>query len=171
MTECLKASILSSTPQLRLKIVQLFFPSSEHRSVRLSWEHELKGKYHSTTDLLIILNGFGCFAYVELGTDLLVWLNPNQSNRGSAVQWHFPIWRVISSLRHIGRCEQLGTYLEHIRYSKHGPLIDPDVVSRAKRDWLSSHSEAEEAQTMLNLLLALWRTLKGWNYIVRTNNT
>ena len=38
-----------------------------------------------TADLLFDLFGFSCFTYVELATDLLVWLDPNQSNRRSAV--------------------------------------------------------------------------------------
>ena len=45
-----------------------------------------KGKYHSMTDLLFDWLGFSCFAYVELDRALQVWSNPNQSNRGSAVQ-------------------------------------------------------------------------------------
>ena len=35
--------------------------------------------------------GFRCFAYVELARGLQVWLNPNQSNRRSAVQCYFPL--------------------------------------------------------------------------------
>ena len=41
------------------------------------------------------LFGFSCFDYVELETYLLVWLNPNQSNRMSAVQWYFPLWSTL----------------------------------------------------------------------------
>ena len=44
-----------------------------------------KGKYHYMADLLFISYGLSCFALVELATDLLVWLNPNQSNRRSAI--------------------------------------------------------------------------------------
>ena len=40
-----------------------------------------KGKYHDKADLF----AFSCFALVELSTDLLVWSNPNQLNRRSAV--------------------------------------------------------------------------------------
>ena len=36
-------------------------------------------------DILFILFGFSCFAYIELASALLVWLNPNQSNRRSVV--------------------------------------------------------------------------------------
>ena len=32
-------------------------------------------------DLRFIFFGFGCFAFVEIATVLLVWSNPNQSNR------------------------------------------------------------------------------------------
>ena len=39
-------------------------------------------------DFLFQLFWFSCFAYVELTTDLLVWLNQNQSNRKSAVLWY-----------------------------------------------------------------------------------
>ena len=53
-------------------------------------EHWLKGKYNCMADLLFILFGFSCFAYVEWTTILLVWSNPNQSSRSSGVQWYFP---------------------------------------------------------------------------------
>ena len=53
-------------------------------------EHQLKGKYHCMADLLFILFIFSCFSYVEMASALLVWLNPNQSNRRSAEQWSFP---------------------------------------------------------------------------------
>ena len=43
------------------------------------------GKYHYMVDLLFVLFGCSCFAYAELVTCFLVWLNPNQSNRRSAV--------------------------------------------------------------------------------------
>ena len=36
-------------------------------------------------DLLFVLFGFSYFAFAELVTDLLVWLNPNQSNRRYSV--------------------------------------------------------------------------------------
>ena len=49
-----------------------------------------KGKYHCTTDLLFDWFGFSCFVELKLQTDLLVWPNPNRSNRRSAVQWYFP---------------------------------------------------------------------------------
>ena len=51
-----------------------------------------KGKYHFTSaDLLFYLFRFSCFAYVKLTTDLLVWLNPNQSIRRLSLQWYFPL--------------------------------------------------------------------------------
>ena len=40
-------------------------------------------------DLLFYLFEFSCFDYVEFETDLLVWSNPNQSYRRSAIQWYF----------------------------------------------------------------------------------
>ena len=40
-----------------------------------------KGKYQCTAGLM-----FNLLTYNELTTDLLVWSNPNQSNRRSAVQ-------------------------------------------------------------------------------------
>ena len=52
---------------------------------------ENKGKHHCTSDLLFVLIGLDGFAYAQLVTYLLVWLNPNQSNRRSAVHWHFPL--------------------------------------------------------------------------------
>ena len=51
-----------------------------------------KGKYHCMVDLLCILFGLTCFAYVELATALLVWSIPNQSNMRSAVQLSSPLW-------------------------------------------------------------------------------
>ena len=50
------------------------------------------------SDVLYILFGFSYFAYVEWSTVLLVWSNPNQANRKSAVQWYFPQWWVFSVL-------------------------------------------------------------------------
>ena len=52
-----------------------------------------KGKYHCMAVLLFVLFGFRCFAYAEFVTYLIVWLNPNQSNRRLAVQWCFPYRR------------------------------------------------------------------------------
>ena len=53
-------------------------------------------KYHCAADHLFILFRFRYFAYVELASALLVWSNPNQSNRKSAVQWYFPLKSVFS---------------------------------------------------------------------------
>ena len=39
-----------------------------------------------TADLLFIFLGFSCFADVDLEKVLLVWSNPNHSNRRSAAQ-------------------------------------------------------------------------------------
>ena len=44
------------------------------------------GKYDCTADLLFVLFGLSSFAIVELATAFLVWSNPNQSNRRSAMQ-------------------------------------------------------------------------------------
>ena len=60
----------------------------------LGREHSLKGKYHLSANLLFIGFVFNCFARASL-----VWLNPNQSNRRSAVQWYFPLWWVTSGCR------------------------------------------------------------------------
>ena len=49
-----------------------------------------EGNYHCTANLLLYLFIFSCFAHVTLITCLLVWLNPSQSNRRSAIQWYFP---------------------------------------------------------------------------------
>ena len=43
-----------------------------------------KEKYHCRANLLFILCGFSCFAYVEWKTALLVWSNTNQSYKRSA---------------------------------------------------------------------------------------
>ena len=50
-----------------------------------------KGKYHCMDNLLFVLFGFSCFAHDESVTYLLVWLNPNQSNKRSAVQCYFQL--------------------------------------------------------------------------------
>ena len=39
----------------------------------------------SIADLMLVLFEFSCFAYADFVTYLLAWLNPNQSNRRSAV--------------------------------------------------------------------------------------
>ena len=44
-----------------------------------------EGKYHCMADFLFIFFAFGCFAFVELATYLLVCIKPNQSNRRSAI--------------------------------------------------------------------------------------
>ena len=49
-----------------------------------------KGKHHCMADLLFNWLGFSCFACVELDRYLQLWLNPNQSNRRSAIQLYFP---------------------------------------------------------------------------------
>ena len=49
-----------------------------------------------TEQLTSCLFWFSCFAYVKLASALLVWLNPNQSNRRSAKQWYFPLRWVFS---------------------------------------------------------------------------
>ena len=60
-------------------------------ALHLMWmitEYSLcKRTYHCSAYLLLYQLGFTCFAYVELATDLLVWSNPSQSNRRSAIQW------------------------------------------------------------------------------------
>ena len=43
-----------------------------------------------TADLLLILFGFSCLAYVELATALLFCTNPSQSHWRLVVQWYFP---------------------------------------------------------------------------------
>ena len=45
-----------------------------------------KGKYHCMADLLFDWFGFSCFVELKLSTDLLIWPNPNRSNRRSAIQ-------------------------------------------------------------------------------------
>ena len=70
----------------------------------LGREHSLKGKYHLSANLLFIGFVFNCFARASL-----VWLNPNQSNRRSAVQWYFPLWWVLSGL---------GVHSGHHQYRK-----------------------------------------------------
>ena len=46
-------------------------------------------------DLLFIMFGFSCFAYVELTSALLVWTNPNKSNRKSAVPMVSVLWLML----------------------------------------------------------------------------
>ena len=46
---------------------------------------KLKGKYHCTANLLFILFVFSCIGYIELATKFIVWSNPNQTNKRSAM--------------------------------------------------------------------------------------
>ena len=52
-----------------------------------------KWKYYCMA-YLFDLFGVSCFAYVKWTTVLLVWLNPNQSNRRSAAQRFFPYGKI-----------------------------------------------------------------------------
>ena len=79
----------------RLVIKTKFATSKNH----IQWNNfsesrgfHFKGKYHCTDDLLFNLFGFGCFAYAELATHLLVWSNPNQSNRRLTIQGYAILW-------------------------------------------------------------------------------
>ena len=47
-----------------------------------------------TTDLLYYLSGLSCFTNIELVTNLLVFSNPNQSNRRSAVLQRYSPYEV-----------------------------------------------------------------------------
>ena len=71
-----------------------------------------KGKHHCMANLLFNWIGFSCFACVELDRDLQLWLNPNQSNRRSAIQFYFQLTKYVSllwnSLRDL-RCCMLQT--------------------------------------------------------------
>ena len=71
-----------------------------------------KGKHHCMADLLFNWLGFSCFACVELDRYLQLWLNPNQSNRRSAIQFYFQLTKYVSllwnSLRDL-RCCMLQT--------------------------------------------------------------
>ena len=53
-----------------------------------------QGKYHFTSDLLFILFTFSYIADGKLKIALIVWSNPNKSNRRSAVHWNIPLWWV-----------------------------------------------------------------------------
>ena len=50
-----------------------------------------KGKYHWTADLLFDRLGFGQTSKSVYSFNSTKQLNPNQSNRRSAVQWYFPL--------------------------------------------------------------------------------
>ena len=50
-----------------------------------------KGKYHCTADLLFDWLGFGQTSKSDNSFNSTKQLNPNQSNRRSAVQWYFPL--------------------------------------------------------------------------------
>ena len=56
------------------KLVEL-----ETRRIAENAHHRME--YHCTSDVLFYLFTFGWLAYFELATDLLVWSNPNKSNR------------------------------------------------------------------------------------------
>ena len=51
-----------------------------------------KGKYHCLADLLFDRLGFGQTSKSVYSFNSTKQLNPNQSNRRSAVQWYFPLW-------------------------------------------------------------------------------
>ena len=85
--------------QIETNVLKLSPWTQRHRVVRaISWRHRSDrplgqrtvtlGKYPCMADLEFILFGFCCFAYVELETVLLVWSNPKQSNRMSALHWY-----------------------------------------------------------------------------------
>ena len=50
-----------------------------------------KGKYHCTADLLFDQLGFGQSSKSVYSFNSTKQLNPNQSNRRSAIQWYFPL--------------------------------------------------------------------------------
>ena len=55
-----------------------------------------KGKYHYMADLLFDLFGLSCSTYFKGTMDILVCLNPNQSDRRSAVQCYFSFMKYVS---------------------------------------------------------------------------
>ena len=63
---------------------------------RLPWSENTnllcKGKYHWTAGLLFDQLGFGQTSKSVYSFNSTKQLNPNQSNRRSAVQWYFPLW-------------------------------------------------------------------------------
>ena len=75
----------SLTPLAAWRLTNLKFIRDQY----YTREHYFKRKYHWMADLLFILFGYSCFAYVEWTTILLVWSNPNQSKSKSAVQLVF----------------------------------------------------------------------------------
>ena len=81
-----------STGPLMMEATNLPFKTSIDTSVR---EHKLiyctRGSIPEWLTSCFTCFGFSCFAHVELTTYLLVWSNPNQSDRGSAIQWYFPL--------------------------------------------------------------------------------
>ena len=50
-----------------------------------------KGKYHCTADLVLDRLGFGQTSKSVYSFNSTKQLNPNQSNRRSAIQWYFPL--------------------------------------------------------------------------------
>ena len=52
--------------------------------------------------VMLILFAISCLLLMlNKQTVLLVWSNPNQSNRRSAVQWNFPLWWAFSASKHV----------------------------------------------------------------------
>ena len=76
-----------STGPLMMEATNLPFKTSIDTSVR---EHKLtyctRGSIPEWLTSCFTCFGFSCFAHVELTTYLLVWSNPNQSDRWSAIQ-------------------------------------------------------------------------------------
>ena len=99
----------------------------------------------SITDLLLHLFRFSCFVFVELTLDLLVSLNPNRSNRRSALQRYFPFqskWVFSAFILVLGRT--IYNLLNLIRNSLH---FWNDKVSKMFSAYLRHNESAKYAMT------------------------
>ena len=85
------------------------------RSERASENTHLlcKGKYHCTADLLFDRLGFGQRSKSVYSFNSTKQLNPNQSNRRSAIQWYFPYEVSECSLLNQNAC-QVGNIFENL---------------------------------------------------------
>ena len=88
-----KGRVYKSLPMILNPTIEGSNPGwAEPEVTQLLW----KGKYHCTAVYLFYFFGFSFFAYVEWTMDLLVWSNPNLSNRRSAVQCDTSLYKVFS---------------------------------------------------------------------------
>ena len=121
-----------------------------------------KGKYHCTADLLFDRLGFGQTSKSVYSFNSTKQLNPNQSNRRSAVQWYFPLqsnW-VFSAWSHYSNSACYQRLTERVKPSRIGHFF-----ARVKRgqldDFLSycvnAHKLPRSEQALMQCVAINWK--------------